>query len=108
MNFQEKPLDMTNSSGGTALTVAVGIGTISIVECLVEMKPGLLLIPNNSGLMPVVTAIIGSHFHDMADYLYEKTPQEVWLREDGKFGATLIIKCLEVRKLGNSNAYCSL
>ena len=100
-------LELKNSSGDTPLTVAANVGAINIAECIIRKKPSLLSIPNDFGLIPVTVAV-GTHFHDMIDLLYKRThfnQVNVWLDNDGVYGATLVTKSIEVRKLGNNNLF---
>ena len=102
--FPREALEMRNSSGGTALTVAAGLGSIVIAKCIVGMNPKLLFIPNDFGLIPLAVSI-ALHLNDMADYLYFATPPEVWSHENGKYGATLITKSLEVGNWGKNSMF---
>ncbi|GMN70085.1 hypothetical protein TIFTF001_039130 [Ficus carica] len=92
-------LEMKNFRGATSLAVASALGIIRFAECIVQRRGDLVGIPNDLEWIPVVVAL-GFGRNHMARYLYSVTPLRVLSTDhDGKHGATLITKSIEVRNL---------
>ncbi|KAJ4838248.1 hypothetical protein Tsubulata_011318 [Turnera subulata] len=76
-------LAITNRNNATALNYAAIGGITRIAEYLVEKNKGLLDVPNQNGLIPVVVASLYGH-KEMVRYLYHESPKEVLSPERDK------------------------
>ncbi|XP_050365308.1 uncharacterized protein LOC126783816 [Argentina anserina] len=97
--MKEDDLAIKGKDEKTALVVATNRGDIEMARCMVTKNKKLVSIPDRSGRLPVVLAYRNSHWN-LAKYLYENTPPEDLMPENGPNGATLISQCFYAKKYG--------
>ena len=92
--LEEAHLEIKNRNNATALNYAAIGGITRIAEDLVAKNDGLLRVPNQNGLIPVVVASLYGH-KDMARYLYSVSPkEELSPATNNKNGVMLLTTCI--------------
>ncbi|KAJ6917210.1 hypothetical protein NC652_019552 [Populus alba x Populus x berolinensis] len=92
--LEEGHLEIKNRNNATALNYAAIGGITRIAEDLVAKNEGLLRVPNQNGLIPVVVASLYGH-KDMVRYLYSVSPkEELSPATNNKNGIMLLTTCI--------------
>ncbi|KAH8502587.1 hypothetical protein H0E87_014043 [Populus deltoides] len=92
--LEEGDLEIKNRNNATALNYAAIGGITRIAEVLVAKNEGLLKVPNQNGLIPVVVACLYGH-KDMVRYLYSVSPkEELSPATNNKNGVMLLTTCI--------------
>ncbi|KAL3584289.1 hypothetical protein D5086_015350 [Populus alba] len=92
--LEEGHLEIKNINNATALNYAAIGGITRIAEDLVAKNEGLLRVPNQNGLIPVVVASLYGH-KDMVRYLYSVSPkEELSPATNNKNGIMLLTTCI--------------
>ncbi|KAJ6419264.1 hypothetical protein OIU84_029388 [Salix udensis] len=87
-------LGIKNRNNATALNYAAIGGITRIAKDLVSKNEGLLIVPNQNGLIPVVVASLYGH-KNMARYLYSVSPKEELSPDtNNKNGVMLLTTCI--------------
>ncbi|XP_011022998.1 PREDICTED: ankyrin repeat-containing protein At3g12360-like isoform X1 [Populus euphratica] len=92
--LEKGDLEIKNRNNATALNYAAIGGITRIAEDLVAQNEGLLTVPNQNGLIPVVVASLYGH-KDMVRYLYSVSPkEELNPATNSKNGVMLLTTCI--------------
>ncbi|KAL5568768.1 hypothetical protein UlMin_025343 [Ulmus minor] len=94
--MSEEEIEIQNSVGNTALSLASFSGTTRIAECMTRKSKRILGIANQLEDIPVTIAVYCRHT-SMAYYLYSVTPLDVLLPDNGCYGASLLTFAIQLK-----------
>ena len=99
--MSEENLEIKDSDGFTALARAAYNGTYRMAECMLGKNENLISIPDGSGNIPVVLALLNGHLK-LGRYLYSLTPLEILKPENGTMGASVVCEAIHNKALGKN------
>ncbi|KAL6289345.1 hypothetical protein ACE6H2_006855 [Prunus campanulata] len=98
--MSEEDLELTDTGGWTALSVAANRGNLKMVESMVRKNKKILSIPTgNRNMTPILLASLSEQW-DVVHYLYSVTPLQDLVPEKGPYGSTLLRSLIIGMKFG--------